>query len=491
MLDLLKLLRPARGTAAQSVILRRQVPVRFDEPPRSWLGGLPMMPDNTPWPRTDDGAPMQFVAQIACADLPPGLWSGHGPRKGWLLAFVDAYTLMGGDGEDGAVSVLHIPALGPERHPPDDMGCARHAMADYIGWTAPIQRPGVPKLWRRWPVDIVVQDVPAPNEDGEWVPAPVTALYDGPSEKGSLDRLDGLDPRPLTWRGALYLVQGIAKDLEDPQRLVVLRDAPRPEPGWLAARIAEDENNLAKRLGTIAQYTERMNVAPSPDARAGWESHIASETAAAAIHRKNLADLAEWTGPGAEEALAAEFRKTAAAYLDWHGAQHAMLAGLQDLIMAQDLESVLPLADWAALRARLTAPGPAHWQKWNLGQVKVRHSLMDRAGNWPGFALREDMLDLYTRDAASRAAIPSEALAQLERKLRHSEPRDALHRMGGPRDPVQSLAEPEDGELLFQFASDLALGWMWGDVGAFYVYLSAADLKAGRFARATGSLEGH
>src|SRR5262249_53582743 len=33
-----------------SVVLRRQVPVRFDEPPRSWIGGLPMMPDSTEWP---------------------------------------------------------------------------------------------------------------------------------------------------------------------------------------------------------------------------------------------------------------------------------------------------------------------------------------------------------------------------------------------------------------------------------------------------------
>jgi hypothetical protein len=486
MLDFLKRLRSGPGVAAQSVILRRQVPVRFDEPVRSWLGGLPQMPEGMEWPRTDDGAPLHFLAQIACADLPPGMWSGRGPRDGWLLAFVDLFSLLDGDGDEGPVSVLHIPALGPERQPPDDMACVRHAMGDSIGYYTPIQRPGVPKLWRRWPVDIVVQDVPAPDDEGRWLPAPVTGLYDGPAEKGYLGRFDGIDPRPFTWRGALYLVQGLMERMADNRSFAIQPDAPKPDPGWLAARIAQDEKNLATHLGNIDTYTTRLNDAPA-EARAMWEGYIATERKAAGIHQKNLDDLAGWT----EADLVAEFRKTSAAYLDWRAAQGDVLAGLQAMIMAQYLDSLLAPADWAALRARLAAPGPVIWQKWDLWQLKVRRSLLDHAGKWAEFAMREDVLDLYTRDAAARAAIPPEALAQLERKLRHVEPGDALHRMGGPRDPVQSIAEPGDGELLFQFGSDYAFGWMWGDVGALYIYLSAADLKAGRFARAAGSLEGH
>ena len=58
-----------------SVVLRRQLPPRFGEAPRSWLGGLPMMPDHVEWPRSvssehpDRGErPLHFVAQIACAN---------------------------------------------------------------------------------------------------------------------------------------------------------------------------------------------------------------------------------------------------------------------------------------------------------------------------------------------------------------------------------------------------------------------------------------
>jgi hypothetical protein len=99
--------QPARGArlTAQSplvveetvsVVLRRQIPVRFDEAPRSWLGGLPMLPDNVQWPMaatTDHPergrTPLHFVAQVACSDLPRELWGGLGPRTGWLLLFLN------------------------------------------------------------------------------------------------------------------------------------------------------------------------------------------------------------------------------------------------------------------------------------------------------------------------------------------------------------------------------------------------------------------
>jgi hypothetical protein len=77
-------------------VLRRQVPPR-DEAPSSWIGGLPMLPVNIDWPRArnseypDKGEiPLNFLAQIACSDLPHDLWGGFGPRDGWLVFLVQA-----------------------------------------------------------------------------------------------------------------------------------------------------------------------------------------------------------------------------------------------------------------------------------------------------------------------------------------------------------------------------------------------------------------
>ena len=113
---------PAGISENVSVILRRQIPPRF-EAPRSWLGGLPMMPDHVEWPRSISSEhpergerPLHFVAQIACADLPAELWGGLGPRHGWLLLFIDPN--QGGPEGPDAFRVLYVDTLGAERRPP-------------------------------------------------------------------------------------------------------------------------------------------------------------------------------------------------------------------------------------------------------------------------------------------------------------------------------------------------------------------------------------
>jgi hypothetical protein len=199
-----------------SVIMQRQVPIRFQEGARSWLGGLPMMPKFTKWPRDAEGAPLHFVAQIDCADLPVELWNGLGPRKGWLLLFVETLKLED-EASDGSVQVIHTKNLGSEREPPKDAPTVRHTMSDYIDYTKPNIRPGVPKLWRKWPVDLVVQkyELDVDNNALNGPPdIPATRLYDAPvSDLGIARGGFGFD-RPLTWRGALYVLEGLHRDLK-------------------------------------------------------------------------------------------------------------------------------------------------------------------------------------------------------------------------------------------------------------------------------------
>ncbi len=156
-------------TETVTVILRRQTPPRLEEPPRSWLGGLPMLPGGVPWPRSVSseypdrgGRPLHFAAQICCADLPPDLWAGLGPRHGWLLLFLDP-NQGAPDGPD-AFAILHTETLGSERPHPADLGPVQDGV--YVGWN--YKNDGVediPRLWPRWPVDLVAMpnEVPAPS----------------------------------------------------------------------------------------------------------------------------------------------------------------------------------------------------------------------------------------------------------------------------------------------------------------------------------------
>ena len=108
--------------------------------------------------------------------------------------------------------------LGPNGSRLKDMTTVRHVMGDYVGRFKPMVRDGVPKLWRRWPVDVVVQQVPPPplgDSGTEWEPLHVTGadLYGAPEADETIDQFDDVELRPLTWRGALYLVEALLRIL--------------------------------------------------------------------------------------------------------------------------------------------------------------------------------------------------------------------------------------------------------------------------------------
>jgi uncharacterized protein YwqG len=90
-----------------AVWLRAAFPARSAATEIGWLGGNPRLPDPFEWP-SRDGQASQFLCQIDCASLPPGLWDGIGPRAGWLAFF----TALSGRVD---AKVIYAPKLGPER----------------------------------------------------------------------------------------------------------------------------------------------------------------------------------------------------------------------------------------------------------------------------------------------------------------------------------------------------------------------------------------
>ncbi len=111
-----------RRHSAPAIELKRQFP---DGPAgRSFLGGVPTLPDGMKWLRDADGVPMTFLGQIDLSTLPQPLDSPL-PRDGVLFFFFDA--LKGNDYGGGSTQVLYAPESRavPDRETPVAEGLPR------------------------------------------------------------------------------------------------------------------------------------------------------------------------------------------------------------------------------------------------------------------------------------------------------------------------------------------------------------------------------
>ncbi|SNZ21152.1 DUF1963 domain-containing protein [Cohaesibacter gelatinilyticus] len=78
----------ARAETRPIAVLKPQIPIGAG-PSAGWFGGKTALPEKMPWPE-QDGKKLVFVGQIDLAALPQDLWSGLGPRSGWLAIFLPA-----------------------------------------------------------------------------------------------------------------------------------------------------------------------------------------------------------------------------------------------------------------------------------------------------------------------------------------------------------------------------------------------------------------
>lgn len=183
--------------------LRPVIPLPGQGNAGSWIGGLPMLPDDMPWPVLE-GKPALFLAQIDCSDLPSGIWGGMGPRNGWLVFFVAQ------DDRVFDVCVRHVDGPLVEQQPPSGLvypttGYTPSPLSDWI-------RPD-PGAMPRWPV--IIEPVKAlPDQRGM---AQKMDLTDSPRHRlyGDLRMRDEL--MPFDWVSALLLLYVIDEKLENGQ----------------------------------------------------------------------------------------------------------------------------------------------------------------------------------------------------------------------------------------------------------------------------------
>jgi hypothetical protein len=177
---------------AVALRLLPQIPPRDAISTNSWLGGRPRLAAGMEWPRIDD-QPADFLAQVDCAALPPGLWGGLGPRDGALAFFIHRRKAV--------VRVLHLRDTGLPVAPP-------FALNDAEGWFGPhggLEQgdlaPFAVRAFPEWPVDLVAV------RPGDADPRDAADAYRADSEQSDRD-YDIADPafHPFDWASMTAMV---------------------------------------------------------------------------------------------------------------------------------------------------------------------------------------------------------------------------------------------------------------------------------------------
>ena len=485
-----------------SVVLRRQIPVRFDEPPRSWLGGLPMMADDVQWPTaaTPDHpergrTPLHFVAQVACNDLPRELWGGLGPRTGWLLLFLNGedWDVMS---NPEALQVIHITELGSERQPPSGILPVHDETYTGPDYGFVRSQAEVPTVWRRWPVDVVTVPNRPVTRDGAPTITPenfASALYERASVADEKGPPVIPERPPFSWRGALYVVDSIARVLSS-SKFPELRESDRAtltSPAWvdqitvaIDARTTDD-----KRL--LEQWDTREFDAGDAKGRAqrDWAKKSLSERIT------NLAAARDFVNQGGD--LCARMMESLDGFREWRAAGRSRVAAMRDHVLSHDLETPLREEEWETLRAALDNDRCTYWVLGgrDLGQtapMPIETSLLTLGAKGLEASRVQIAADYYAASPRTRSMVPQPLIEALEpywRRLYSNRP----HRMGGIHDAIQSepRAGPTSDVLLFQIVTDDAMHWTWGDAGAYYVFIGTDRLAKNDFTRLQAFFENH
>ena len=515
-----------------SLVMRRQVPIRFDEEPRSWLGGLPRLPEGVEWPYATKTKPMHFVAQVACADFPPELWGGLGPREGWLCLFVD-FDAIDNQLDRKIAKVIHVPELGPEAEAPTKLYWARRQIFD-----AALPKKGKPvqrRHFRRWPIDLVTVDAITSEMTGEH-------LYGAPVKERMLTAHESYPgDRPRTWRGAYTVLAQLvdrygAEDYAHNWKgnYGGLLDYPEPDASernavWMerrekiaaslsggyhcpefqaAQKVLDKEIYEERRKGWtqrafkvldeeiessrkwIEDYREQLAAAEaSGDERAAHDFRHQIDYHENKIKRQEQEAVtlkAFFDSYENEEALVAEFRRLGEAHLEWAAETRETLIALKQEAGKQDFDAPISAEEWQSIADRIDSMKSTYWRKTydtNLVE-KVEMGIHWSADD----VVREETLDSYAASQATKDALDPDLVATLEPRMRYLES-DHPHKLGGRIDSVYGDPLKPGHVLLFQLASDAAAGWICGDLGFVYVSIAASDLETGAFDKAKAWLE--
>ncbi len=479
-----------------TVALRRQIPVDHETPATSWLGGWPRMPTYVRWPanlypndRMRGTVPLHFVAQIDCAALPDNLWGGLGPRKGWLLLFIDAgednldKTRVGGR----PVQVLHVGERRPQPDPPKGLHGIRAGEDNMRFYRSSAE---TPNHWRKWPVDLVRFDRGSSDEaaSSDTDITSETLYPDAPVDHDAATFTDAdgiMDPAnwPFTWRGALFAVDRLIRSAHD-----ILDKSTTVQPDEWRGDLTWFEQLLPTMKGRLAGLVQTYETASASDDEADRKRIAPLETEIARL-KASIAfveqfDRLEQLNTALDAAISKQSR--------WLHNLPSYLQRIRDDVLEHDLDRPMSEDDFRPILTRLLDGYAVVWKKHpletpdglivpqqmriGLPEATVQQALDD--------GQRVVAADLFTSSAEAAAKIPPDLRARLEARWRHLTHGHA-HRMGHRPDGDSTAPEGDNASdlLLFQLASDESMDMHWPGGRTICVFIAPADLAAMRFDR--------
>ena len=226
---------------------------------RSWIGGLPALPEDMAWPEAQ-GEPMMLLAQIALDELPEGIWGGLGPREGWL-----AFFLPCGGRIDEDLRVLHLTGPVAERDYPHVPERGFFYTFDDPPFEM-LERAGqrVERLPLRWPLKVLPLDGQPPGDRTE-------PMVDGEYQRFAIQKeLSLRDPafRPFDRATAQLLIEAL---IEDQQISIRGRSRGADEPGNPRA------GEKTSRKAAIAALEKIAGDLAAPDGAAPFTEQDAAE----------------------------------------------------------------------------------------------------------------------------------------------------------------------------------------------------------------------
>ena len=314
------------------------------------------------WPRSVSSEhpergerPLHFVAQIACADLPAELWAARAAR-GWLLLFVDP-----NEGVPKGPIRSRSPRryAGSERQPPADLGPVHDGM--YTGPSYDYCRTidDVPKLWRRWPVDLVAVPNTIAKEGNRTIVAPdnfAEILYGAPvaPERRRPSRSRALHLA----RRALRARQHRASS-PNRSRSCGFRHARREanRPGYIASIIAASEADDAKWTATSLVWLK----GPEPEDEAERERRARIRAVAEVRRTRREALSGSWQAIPRPDAIVDHLRQSNDQWRHWRAEVRERVAGERSAVPAHELDTTIPDDAWQALKGRLRQDAFRFW----------------------------------------------------------------------------------------------------------------------------------